>query len=348
MSTLRRYLSLLFVQRWLVTTFAMLILVSLLDALGNADLLPEGAGFADRLRFMALRAPMIFDRIFLFALMLGVLLTYLSLIRRDELVALVASGISAFGQVRALAPVVVLATLVSALLIDQTLPRSVRALDSWLGADALDEAETPDHLWLDDEGTLVEITGLQGETLTDLTFYRRGADGQVDTVIKADTARHGPGGWTLSGVQLVLGEADEPLPQVWETPQTPATLQKLNSPPRDLSLADLLALAEMRGSGSQPSSAYEVWALHRLTLPLAALAFVLVAVALMQRLGRRDTGDLAMIAGLAAGFAFLIVDGVFKTLAEAGGVGAGIAAGVPLGGLLLLGVHLILERERLA
>ncbi len=327
----------------------MLVLVSLLDALGNADLLPEEADFADRLRFMVLRLPMIFDRIFLFALMLGVLLTYLQLIRRDELVAIVASGMSALGQVRTLAPAVILAAIFSAGLIDQTLPRTSRALEEWLGPAVLETTGVPDHVWLNDSGTLVEIGTVRGRRLADIVFYQRGSEGLVHSVIRAEAAVYEDGNWNLVGARSVdLGLSEAIVPDIWETPQTPETLHRLAAPPRNLSLGDLGALARMRGSGSQPSSAYEVWALHRLTLPFAAFAFSLVAVALMQRLGRRDTGDSAMIFGLGTGFVFLIIDGIFKTLAEAGSVSAGFAAGIPIAGLLLLGAHLILAREQMA
>lgn len=347
MVTLRRYLGALFLQRWIVTTMAMLILVSLLDALGNADLLPEGAGFVERLRYMMLRAPIIYDRIFLFALMLAVLLTFLSLIRRDELVAISAAGVSAFAQLRALAPAVMLATLASILLIDQAAPRTMRELNAWLGADAFRDAEEiGSNLWLTDGNLIVEIERVREDSLSGIIFYERGANDTVTAVHRAEEALHAGTGWLLSGVKTTRfdGRAPEP-PLVWDTPQSPQTLLKLRSAPRDLSLRDLFQLAEMRGSGSLPSSAYRVWALHRLTLPLAAFAFLTVAVALMQRLGRRDTGDGAMIAGLLIGFAFLIIDGVFKTMAEAGGMSAGIGVGVPLAGLLALGLHLLLSRE---
>ena len=44
-SRLSRYLSVLFLQRLLVTVLALVALMGVLDALSNADKLPDGAGF---------------------------------------------------------------------------------------------------------------------------------------------------------------------------------------------------------------------------------------------------------------------------------------------------------------
>jgi len=134
---LPRYLSVLFLQRLFITIFGMVTLLGVLDALGNADRLPDGAGFVGQIKYMGLRMPILFERTFVFAILLAVLLTYASLYRRNELVIISASGLSVFGQIRALAPAVVAVGIVSAILIDQVNPIANKALEHWLGTSAL-------------------------------------------------------------------------------------------------------------------------------------------------------------------------------------------------------------------
>ena len=347
MNRLNRYLSVLFLQRLLIAIFAMVTLLGVLDALGNADKLPAGAGFEGQIQYMWLRLPILFDRTIVFALLLAVLLTYASLYRRNELVIMSAAGMSVFGQIRALVPVVFLAGVASAILIDRVSPPSSEALQAWLGSEALQEdTQTPDRLWLSDGPRLIELQGLQDDRLDGITIFERDQNGAVVSVTTAETATPAPGGWQLAKARQ--DRFDGGAPQVdtfWPSVQTPSSLRKLLTEPRDMSLSDLLKFNQMRGSGSRPFSAYLLWALHRLSLPLTFLAFLVLAVPIMQLYGRRDSSDMALAAGVAAGFAFMVIDGVLKTLAENGSFSAILAVALPIIGLLMAGIWLALGRE---
>lgn len=343
---LNRYLAVIFLQRLLVTTFAMVVMLGVLDALGNADLLPESAGLGGHLRYMMLRMPILFDRVFLFALLLALLTSYVTLIRRGELVVMAATGLSVAGQIRAMLPAVLLASLLAAVLIDQVNPAARRALEDWLGPEALrGESQDPDELWLADEAWLVEVAGIEGDRLTGLTLFQRGENGRIAAVIEAAAARPLIDGWALEGTrQLRFDGRDDPAPAVWFTEQTPHTVRLLMAPPRDIAMTDLWRLSQLTRSGSRPSAAYRVWFLARLLLPLVAIGFLVFAVPLMQHFGRRDSGDLALAGGMLTGFAYMIADGVVKTLAESGTIGALPAVLVPAGCLALVGLWLARRR----
>jgi len=344
---LNRYLAVIFLQRLVVTVFAMVVLLGVLDALGNADLLPDDAGLVGHLRYMALRMPILFDRVLLFALLLALLMSYVTLIRRGELVVMAATGLSVFGQMRAMLPAVLLATALSALLIDRVNPVAQRALEDWLGAEALrGDSQDPEVLWLSDEDTLVEITGIEGGRLRGLTLFHRADGGRIAAVTTAEAARPLIGGWALENpVQLRFDGSAVPAPAVWFSEQTLHTLRLLMAAPRDIAMADLWRLSQMSRSGSRPSAAYRVWFLARLSLPLVAIAFLVFAVPLMQHFGRRDSGDMALAGGMLTGFAFMIADGVIKTLAESGSVGALPAVLAPAGCLGLIGLWLARRRS---
>jgi len=67
----------------------------------------------------------------------------------------------------------------------------------------------------------------------------------------------------------------------------------------------------------------------------------------MQRTGRQDTGDKALIMGLAIGFLFLILDGAMATFAASGGMGVSSAIAMPIVLFGLIGSWLCLKAESL-
>ena len=158
MKLVRGYFARLFLARWFVTTFALLALLSVVDSIGAADILPEDSGSLDALKYTLLRIPSLYDRIFMFALFVSLLLTFLSLIRRQELVGFVSMSVSPIMQVRALIPSVLVVTIASLLVIDQTPPRTVSSLENWLGADAFaeEDAGKPRSLWVADATSFVD------------------------------------------------------------------------------------------------------------------------------------------------------------------------------------------------
>ena len=71
------------------------------------------------------------------------------------------------------------------------------------------------------------------------------------------------------------------------------------------------------------------------------------AVPIMQKTGREDTGDKALIIGILAGFIYLILDGALSTFAVSGSLSIGWAVGFPLALFALIGGFLCLKSEAL-
>ncbi len=343
---LSRYLSSLFFIRFLMTAFAMIALMSVLDALSNADLLPKNAGMSGNLRYMVLRMPVLFDRILPFALLLSVMLTYLSLIRRNELVPVWGAGLSVFGQFLALAPAAALAGLISAAIIDQAVPPAQNTLEKWLGPEILrPDDNSPKTLWLAEKNMIIEITGANRDVLHGLTFFERDDDNRITSVTRATSAVKSNGGWVLLGTSQIRydGKPPEP-PKNWNSSFGPNTLRHLLAEPRQLSALTLAKLAKLRRSGNRPSSAYLVWLYNRTALPVVAIGFLLLAMSLMQRFGRNDRAELTLVIGMIIGFIYMVTDGISKSLAESGVMLAFIATSVPVLGLFAVGVALAFYR----
>lgn len=359
MFSFARYISKAFLITWLTLVFGFLALIGLLDSLANGgDIVKSGGGFSDTFRYMLLRAPVIFDRIFVFTLVVAILMTFVKLIRQHELVALLGFGISATKQALLMTPAVIGASLVSILFIDIAMAPAVRALQTWgIGEYKVKNITANNPLWLEDKGRIVRATERIGfDSLGNLKFFFRDENGTVERIWHVDRATYKGKNWELSGVEeLDVKDADgATLPlialadnQVWETRQTPTSIARLAAEPRDLSLAEMRNFSKRGNSGSKPSFAYKFWHAHRLTRPIAAFVLLIACAALMQRTGREDTGSKTLIIGITMAFIFLIFDGAMATFAASGGVAVGPAIALPLVLFGIAGAFMLLRTETL-
>lgn len=353
------YLSKSFLTVWLTTVFGFLVLIGLLDSLANGgEIMANNGTFIDTFRYMAYRAPVIFDRIFMFTIIVAILLVFVKLIRNHELVALLGFGISVPKQIGLLVPVVLFAAMTSITVINFVMPPAVRALQAWgIGEYKIKNVSTQNPLWMDDSGKIIKVSDRLGmNTLGDLEIFSRNQAGVITEIIWAERAIFGAGSWLLYNVQVLPVEGADgedrkalrvtnPIP--WDTKQTPATIARLAAEPRDLSARDMRNFRERGNSGSKPRFAYGFWFAHRITRPLAALILLLCAVPIMQRTGREDNGDKALIIGITLGFIFLIIDGAMATFATSGGISVAWAIAIPLSLFALLGAFLCIRTESL-
>jgi len=355
------YLSKSFFFTWLTVVFGFLVLIGLLDSLANGgDILADDGNFVDTFRYMSYRAPVIFDRIFIFTIHIAVLLTFVKLIRNHELVALLGFGISTSKQIALLAPAVLFVSILSVLIINTAMPPCVRALQAWsIGEYKIKNVTEKNPLWMEGGDQIIRVSQrFDMNTLGNLELFNRSPEtGAVESVIWAERADYLPNGtWELSGVQTlpIEGADGEPrlalrasAPTTWNTSQTPESIARLAAEPRDIALKDMRGFMQKGNSGSKPSFAYQFWYWHRITRPLAALILLLCAAPIMQRTGRQDTGDKALMIGITLGFIFLIMDGAMATFAASGGMGTFYAITFPFALFALGGAFMLLRTESL-
>ncbi|MEP5761861.1 MAG: LptF/LptG family permease [Litoreibacter sp.] len=348
MHTLTRYLSLLFLTRNLMISFGMVAILAVLDALSKGEILPLDADLKDHLWFMLLRAPLIFEQIFVFAFLLSLLVTYVTLIRRNELVSIVAGGLSAMRQIWALVPAVLIASVSYTVLIDQAAPRAQQSLMTWIGPEAvIRDTASSNNLWVADGSTLVRIKSVNEGGLVDLTIFEREGKGRLASVNLAKAAQPEGAGWRLTGVrQLRFDSKDADPPELWSSTLDSQMLRLLTLEPRYLSITDLWDLSKLRGAGNRSAKIYQMWIYNRLALPISALGFMILTVFAMQRFGRDPRPEVALVVAMAAGFLYVIVDSLTKTLPEKTSVTAFTAAFAPLACLLVVCVILAVRNAR--
>ena len=359
MFSFARYISKAFLITWLTLVFGFLALIGLLDSLANGgDIVKSGGGFSDTFRYMLLRAPVIFDRIFVFTIVVAILMTFVKLIRQHELVALLGFGISATKQALLMAPAVIGVSIISILFIDIAMAPAVRALQTWGIGEYKVKNITPNNpLWLEDRGRIVRATTRIGyDSLGNLKFFFRDDEGTVERIWHVKKATFQNPNWELSGIEEIdvktAQGASLPLTELqgtrtWETRQNPTSIARLAAEPRDLSLAEMRNFSKRGNSGSKPSFAYKFWHAHRITRPLAAFILLIACAALMQRTGREDTGNKALIIGITMAFVFLIFDGAMATFAASGGVAVWPAIALPLVLFGIAGAFMLLRTESL-
>ncbi len=355
MIRLAKYISKTFIIMWLIITFGFLLMIGLLDSLANgSEIMAGGKGFAATFEYMTYRAPVIFDRVLLFTIMVAILLTYVKLIRNHELVALLGFGLSIPRQFLMLAPAVLLVSLLSVLFINTAMPPAVRALQSWgVGEYKRTKISEEKPLWMLDGRRIVRAAGRQShDVLTDLQFFNQEDNGDISLISWAKKARYDEKIklWRLENVKRIsVDENMIPTPMgAWVSDHTPKSIARLAADPRDLSLKDMRKFRLEGNSGDKPGFAYGFWHLHRITRPLAALVLLLCAIPIMLRTGREETGDKALFIGLGVGFLYLILDGALSTFAVSGGIGIYMAVFFPLAIFTIIGSYLILKHEDLS
>lgn len=343
MSIFARYLG----RRFLTAlAFALLALVALaltLDLMEQGDkvLAADPGGIPGMLRYSALRLPDFVAQMLLVATLLAMLLAIGQFLRHSELVALWSSGVSPFGLILAMLPIVAILGILNFLNNDSAVPETRLELRDWgfgesrrggLLADAAESA------WLLSGRDIVRAPRQANPdaSLNDVTIFRRDAEGRLTERIDAQHAtRMAPqsGGdedaWLLSGVTLysVAAASTEELPSLrWRGQINLDALPLVASDGRELRSSDLMALIENDGYGQRPTDRFRTLLHERVAsffLP-ALMAFLVIALA--QRFRRTGAFGALMLSSLAIGFLFFVLDGLCLALGEAGWLPAWFAA----------------------
>src|SRR3954451_13655488 len=127
------YMVRLFLTRSLAVLLALVMILMMLDLLGEAGniLAVPGNGDAELWRYVALRVPILISRFLPFSVLLGTLIAFVGLNQNSEVVAMKAAGLSAH---QILAPLVVASIGIAAILFafnEGVVVNSARTVNAW-------------------------------------------------------------------------------------------------------------------------------------------------------------------------------------------------------------------------
>ncbi len=352
--TIDRYLTMLFLGRFVLLLFALGALVTMLDFLANGDQVMRATdgSTAEVLRYTWLRLPDILYKVFPITVLLTALVTLTTLVSHGELTALRAAGVSQWRVMLALSPAAVLIAVGQFLLQDQVLPPSVAELRAWGIGEY--QAERKDGMqpatWLRRGTDIVRIAKLDQEAARaeGVVIFHRDMEGNLVHITEAERAELGQDIWLLQEVARTAAGETEPTfsaLESWQSGIALSDLAWLTVHPRELSFAEVMRFVDRGGYGNRPQHVYLLWLYKKIATPLASIVIILLAVPLVQRFDRTGGGVLILAGGLALGFVYLTMDELLLAIGEAGLMPPALSATAATMALLAISGAVALHHE---
>ena len=207
MSVLAVYLNRMFLVRFLVVLFGIIGFATVIDLIDVGPELvsaPEGA-LAAGLRYFGLRLPIMLSELMPLAALLAGLLAVADLLRHRELIVVWSIGVRPLTILRMLLPAGLALVAVKFAVDDLAVPHATSELRLWGIGDYRHrptDAEAGGFYWLRSGQDIVRLSANAIATgkVSDLSIFRRGADGILTERIDAASATDIPGGWRLHEV----------------------------------------------------------------------------------------------------------------------------------------------------
>ena len=354
--TMALYVGRLFLIRSFSILFALVLILQTLDLLGESGkiLAVAGNSDADVWRYVGMRLPQIIETFLPFSVLLGTILTLITLNQNSEVVAMKASGMSAH---QVLAPLFLAALLIAGISFafnERIVTRSTAALSAWQKAEY--KRVPPDNgvrsnIWVRDGDDLINAatveTGGPAIVLRDVTIYER-TGGVLSSMLKADSARAVAGGWEMSGATRFLRRSGtvEPLGTI---------VAAKNVRPDQFTLAQVdgdelpflqlqSAIADLEAAG-RPVDALKGVLWHKISGPLSAILMPLLGAVAAFGLARSGKLFIRAILGMGLGFAYFVADNFALAMGDLGAYSPFLAAWGPFILFALIGEMILIRTE---
>lgn len=355
--TLTLYLARLFVMRILGVLVMLVLVLQVLDLLGESgDILAvPGNGEAQLWAYVGLRAPQLVATFLPYSVLLATIITLATLNQNSEVIAMKAAGLSAH---QILAPLFLTALVMSGISLafnERVVTRGTATLKAWKNANygAIPrDSGVRTNVYLADGHDILMAAMVTGEgkamKMTGVTWYGAGADDGIALEIRSPHATYANPGWRLDApVRFDAATTrQQSIPSlVVAAGVTPAQVEISNV---DADAQDIFTLAHsisaLKAAGRRTGELDGKW-WHKLSSPLsAALMPLLGAVAAF---GLARSGQLLMraVIGMALGFTFFVVDNAALSLGSFGGYPPLIAAWAPFLLFALVGETVLVRTE---
>ncbi len=347
-------------KAFLIRTFAVMallvVVLQALDLLGESGKIfaVEGNGTPELMKYLGLRIPQLIARFLPFSVLLGTLITLVTLNQNSEVVSMKAAGMSAH---QVLAPLLLGGLLVAAISFafnERVVARSNAALDAWQKVDYGKVPPDPGYktnIWVRDGGNLIHADVVRGTapniSLSNITVYDR-TSGTLDHVITAETAQSSPNGWRIVDAQRFDAETGQRTSLgTIETAKgvSPEQFTLANVDGDNLAFGPLKrAIGQLKQAG-RPTKALEGTLWHKISGPLSAALMPLLGAVAAFGLARSGKLFVRAVIGMALGFAYFVADNFAIAMGNLGAYPPWLAAWGPFLLFLIIGELVLLRTE---
>jgi lipopolysaccharide export system permease protein len=355
--TLTVYLARLFVTRILAVLLMLTLVLQMLDLLGTSgDILAyKGNGQAQLLYYVSLRIPQLIARFLPYSVLLATIITLATLNQNSEVISMKAAGLSAH---QVLAPLVAAALGISAVSFvfnERVVTHATAALNAWEAVDYGPIPETSaarNNVYLAEGRDILLAGNVAGAgdamVMTQVTYYRRDANGVIVEQLRAPRATYANPGWRLENperfdaravVGSKLGSA------VVARDITPARVAVTGVD------ADAEGLFKLTGSidamalaGRRTTDLQAAW-WHKISGPLSAALMPLLGAVAAFGLARSGQLLIRAVIGMALGFAYFVFDNAALAMGNFGGYPPFVAAWAPFLLFALIGETVLIRTE---
>ncbi|MCZ6771078.1 MAG: LptF/LptG family permease [Proteobacteria bacterium] len=351
-STLKIYLGKLFLQQWIFLAVGFLSLILILDVMSNSDALVDlpNTAIANIFTYMYLRAPIVFVRIFPFTVVLAILISFMSLTRRLELVAMSGVGMSQINLLTALVPIGLLVGGLHFIIDDQLSTRATSALKTWGIGDYAPSGGSgaPQSTWIRFQDRTLKI-GLiaRPSELHDIKVFLRDDRGIVVEMVQAKRAIFRNDSWHLQDeVRAVVPGADRSAaPAEVLEGLDPELIRTLQADPDELDFITLTSVLSQAEATSKPAYIYELEIHRRIAQPMFVIVVFLLIIPLFQRFDRREGTVAILFGGVGVSFVFFTFDNLMMALGEAGQLPAILAAWAGIALFSIIGAYMTISKQ---
>jgi lipopolysaccharide export system permease protein len=361
--TLAVYMAKAFVVRTFAVLAMLVIVLQTLDLLGESGniLAYPGNGEAQLWHYVALRVPQIVAEFLPFSVLLGTLITLVTLNQGSEVIAMKAGGVSAH---QILAPLVLASFAIAVVAFafnDRVVTRATATLNAW---EAVDYGPVPKtktgstDIWVRQGDDVIHVGSVTGHgtgvRLTGVTVFDRDG-GALKRIFSSAAAvprlsadRRSVTGWTAANVGVfdVAAGTKAHMPRLdFGADVNPDQFTLADVSADERSLLDLGGAIDDLEAAGRPTGPLETGWWHKLSSPLSSTLMPLLAGVAAFGLARSGALFVRAVIGMVLGFTYFVADNFALAMGNLGAYPPLLAAWAPFLLFLLIGETVLIRTE---
>lgn len=347
-------------KMFLVRTAAILIMLVLilqtLDLLGESGSILEVPGNtnADIWYYVSLRLPQLISTFLPFSVLLGTLITLVTLNQNGEVIMMKAGGMSAH---QILAPLILASLGVAAVSFtfnDRIVARASATLDAWKKTDYREiphDSGVRANVWVRADNALIHVDQVNGRgaatTLNMIEVFER-SNNVLSGVVRSDKAVWTGSGWRLTHgrrFDVTTGKITPLSDAIVGQNVTPDRFTLANVDGDGLSFMELRSAINELKSAGRPTRGLEATMWHKISGPLSSILMPLLGAVAGFGLARSGNMLIRAVAGMGLGFLFFVVDNFALAMGNLGAYPPLLAAWGAFLLFLLIGEMILVRSE---